>query len=263
MPSMPSGALRSFQFRSLQVPGVEHAIFTRHGGVSPVPWQSLNVGGLVGDDPACVAANRLRMFDALHRPAESLASVWQVHSDRVIVIDAPSNGRESEKADGMVTDRPGVTLMMRFADCVPILAFDPARRVLGMAHAGWKGTLARIASRLVETLHQAYGTQGQNLLVGIGPSIAAHHYPVGPEVVQQVVDTFGQRGEAFLEARDGEVRFDLWAANRWLLEVAGVTQIEISGICTACHTEDWYSHRGEAGRTGRFGALMHLASPNE
>ncbi len=259
MPYVTSGALRAFQFDSLRLPGVEHAIFTRHGGVSAEPWRSLNVGGSVGDDPQSVATNRKRMFDAVGRRDESLAYVWQVHSDRVLVVDRPSNVGAPEKADAMVTDRPEITLMMRFADCVPILAFDPKRRATGMAHAGWKGTLSGIARRLIEQLEIQYGSRPEDLLVGIGPSIAAHHYPVGPEVVDAVKTAFGGASAQFLEADGDQVLFDLWGANRWLLEGAGVTEIEISGICTACGTDDWFSHRAEAGRTGRFGALLNLA----
>lgn len=258
MPSVTAGGLRALQFESLLVPGVEHAIFTRHGGVSDAPWRSLNVGGSVGDDPERVAANRMRMFEAVGRADNTMANVWQVHSDRVMVVDRPSDGRVPEKADAMITDQPGITLMMRFADCVPILVFDPTHRAVGMAHAGWKGTLSGIARRLVDSLKRAFGSRPGDLLVGIGPSIAVHHYPVGPEVMSAVKSTFGAVSDQFLELSDGEVRFDLWAANRWHLQRAGVAQIEICGVCTACQTEDWYSHRAEAGKTGRFGALMYL-----
>lgn len=258
MPYVTAGGLRALQFDSLLLPGVEHAIFTRQGGVSGAPWRSLNVGGSVGDDPEHVAANRMRMFEAVGQPDDTMASVWQVHSDRVMVMDRPTNGKVPEKADAMITDQPGITLMMRFADCVPIMAFDPARRAVGMAHAGWKGTLSGIAKRLVERLHQTYGSRPEDLLVGIGPSIAVHHYPVGPDVVRAVKSKFGMASDQFLESSNGEVRFDLWAANRWQLRQAGVPRIEISGVCTACQTEDWFSHRAEAGKTGRFGALMYL-----
>jgi YfiH family protein len=260
MPFVTLGALRAYTFESLQESGVKHAVFTRHGGVSPAPWRSLNVGGSVGDVPECVATNRRRIFEAMGRPEPSLANVWQVHSGRVVEIERPNFGAPPEKADAMVTNRPGVTLMMRFADCVPILAYDPKRLAVGMAHAGWRGTLNGVAQNLVATLVHSFGCRPEDLMVGIGPSIAAHHYPVGPEVVQAVRRFFGQVSEPWLEPVNGEVRFDLWAANRWLLEREGVMQVEISGVCTACHPEDWYSHRAEAGKTGRFGALMYLAA---
>lgn len=258
MPFVTVGGLRALQFKSLQVPGVEHAIFTRQGGVSAEPWRSLNVGGSVGDLAEHVAVNRMRMFEALGRASGSMGNVWQVHSDRVVVMDQPSDGRNPVKADAMITDRPTITLMMRFADCVPILAFDPRRGVAGMAHAGWKGTLSGIARGLVDSLRKTFGSRPEDLLVGIGPSIAVHHYPVGPDVVSEVKTTFGAGYDQFLQSLDGEVRFDLWAANRWHLQRSGVTEIETCGVCTACQTEDWFSHRAEAGKTGRFGALMYL-----
>jgi YfiH family protein len=250
MPYLTAGTLHAFQFESLRLPGVGHAIFTRQGGVSLEPWRSLNVGGSVGDRPDNVATNRKLIFEAVDRPADSLATVWQTHSDRVVVVNRPMNGADPEKADAMVTDRPEVTLMLRFADCVPILAYDPARHALGIAHAGWKGTLSGIARQLIASFGREYGSHPQDLCVGIGPSVAAHHYPVGPEVVEAVRMAFGEIA--------GQTKFDLWAANRWLLEAAGVTHIEMSGVCTACETGDWYSHRAEAGRTGRFGAVLYL-----
>ena len=103
-----------------------------------------------------------------------------------------------------------------------------------------------------------YGSRPGDIKAVIGPSIAAHHYEVGPEVVRQVCLSFGEFAKALLPQQNGAPHFDLWAANRLLLEQAGLTQIEISGLCTACLPEDWYSHRGEAGKTGRFGALIAL-----
>ncbi len=260
MPYATLGALCAFQFESLRLPGVEHAIFTRRGGVSEPPWRSLNVGGSVGDDPKNVATNRRRMFESAGRPNDTLAYVWQIHSERVLRIDRPSDGVEAEKADAMVTDHPDITLMMRFADCVPILAYDPSRPAVGVAHAGWKGTLHGIAQRLVETMEQDFGTDPGGLVVGIGPSIAAHHYPVGPEVADAFRRSFGTAASQFLDLANGELHLDLWGANRWQLEQMGVAHIEISGICTACRTEDWFSHRAESGKTGRFGALLNLAA---
>lgn len=258
MPYVTAGALRAFQFESLRLPGVGHAIFSRQGGVSREPWRSLNVGGSVGDDPTSVATNRKLIFEAAARPPDSLATVWQTHSNRLVVVNGPMDGAEPEKADAMVTDHREATLMLRFADCVPILAYDPVRHAIGIAHAGWKGTLSGIARQLIASLRSEYGSRPQDLRVGIGPSVAAHHYPVGRDVVEAVRESFGDASDSFLASADGQTQFDLWAANKWLLEAAGVTHIEVSGVCTACETDDWYSHRAEAGRTGRFGAILYL-----
>lgn len=258
MPFLDVDALRLFRFESLNGFDVTHALLTRRGGVSPPPWHSLNVGGGVGDDLARVVANRLRAFAALGCDPESIHDVWQVHSAEVVRADAPRAGAPLVRADAMVTDRPGVTLFMRFADCVPILLVDPRRRAIGLAHAGWLGTVRKTAAAAVRALIRAYGSRARDLWAGIGPSIAAHHYPVGEEVAEQVRQVFGAEARRHLLERDGRVHFDLWSANRALLEAEGVGTVEVAGLCTACDTQAWYSHRAEGGRTGRFGALLGL-----
>lgn len=257
MPFHQNHLVRYFTFDSLDEAGVAHAVFTRQGGVSPEPWQALNLGGTVGDNPANVAENRDRAFRALGRPVESLYDVWQVHSADVVCTQAPRPlDTPHLKADAILTDQPEVTLLMRFADCVPVLLYDPIRRVAGIAHAGWLGTVRRTALAAVRAMHDQYGSQPEDLLAGIGPSIGAHHYEVGPEVAEQVRAAFGQDANALLPARNGAVQFDLWAANHLVLEEAGVRQVEVAGLCTACDLSSWYSHRAERGRTGRFGALI-------
>ena len=145
-----------------------------------------------------------------------------------------------------------------FADCVPILLYDPARAVVGMAHAGWLGTVRGAAREAVLAMTRHYGSRPAEILAAIGPSIGPDHYEVGPEVVTQVQQTFGPTAVDLVERREGKAYLDLWRANRAQLEASGVHQIEVSGVCTACHLEDWFSHRAERGRTGRFGALMSL-----
>jgi YfiH family protein len=264
MPFHQDDLIRYYTFESLSDAGVAHAVITRLGGVSPAPWASLNVGGTVGDDPSRVLENRRRSFLALGQPLESLFDVWQVHGADVVCAQNPrSPGSPHLKADAILTDQSGITLFMRFADCVPIFLFDPIHRVIGLVHAGWSGTVQFIVARAVETMQARYGSRPQDVLAGIGPSIGAHHYPVGPEVVQSVRQAFGLDASELLHCPDGgdpesEVQFDLWNANSLVLQRAGVQRIEVSGICTACDLDDWYSHRGEKGRTGRFGALIAL-----
>jgi hypothetical protein len=259
MPFHESNSVRYLTFESLDEAGVSHAVFTRRGGVSPAPWASLNLGGTVGDDPARVAQNRQRAFDAVGCGVETLFDVWQVHSADVVRADAPRPlHTPHQKADAIITDRPHVTVLMRFADCVPIFLYDPVQRAVAMAHAGWQGTVRRTAQAAVRAMRAAYRSHPADLLAVIGPSIGAHHYPVGPEVAEQVRLAFGVDAALLLPASNGAVQFDLWAANRLVLEQAGVRQIEICEICTACHLADWYSHRGDRGKTGRFGAIIGL-----
>jgi YfiH family protein len=259
MPFHQSGLIKYFTFDNLADDGLIHAVFTRQGGVSPAPWNSLNVGGYIGDPLENTYLNRVRAFEALGRDPDSVYDVWQIHSADVICTDVPRpKDVAHKKADAILTHNPEITLFMRFADCVPILIYDPVQKVVGVAHAGWQGTVKRVVTATVEKMVSVYGSLPADIRAGIGPSIGAHHYEVGLDVVQQVRDTFGDQAEALLPTQNGSVFFDLWAANRFLLEQAGVRNIEISGLCTACHPQDWFSHRGENGKTGRFGALIAL-----
>ena len=259
MPFHQPDSIRYYTFESLNEAGVTHAVFTRREGVSPEPWASLNVGGLRGDDPPRVLENRVRSFRALGKAPESVYDVWQVHSAEVISTKAPRPPSVPHlKADAILTDRPEVTLFMRFGDCVPILMYDPVRRVAGLAHAGWLGTVRGTVTASVAKMQAEFGSRPRDILAAIGAAIAGHHYEVGPEVIQQVNRAFGQDAVELLTRSGQAIHFDLWAAHRLLLEKIGVRRIEIAGICTACHLEDWYSHRGEGGKTGRFGALIAL-----
>lgn len=240
--------------------GLKHGVFTRHGGVSAEPWNSLNLGGNVGDSPANVRCNHERMYAALGVKGERACTVWQVHSADVIIADAPVRGRRwLAAADALITDRADVPLSMRFADCVPLLFFDPMRGVIGIAHAGWRGTVQGVGSNTVRAMQQAYGSRPEDIQVGIGPSISAANYQVGEEVVNAVEAYFGSvDGLIRRDPNDGTAYLDLWMANRLDLERAGVQQIEVSGICTGERVDEFFSHRREKGRTGRFGAVISL-----
>jgi len=258
MPFQEHNELRYFSFDIFST-AVTQAVFTRRGGVSPAPWQSLNLGGSVGDDPARVVENRLRSFDALGRDHASIHDVWLVHGTDIVYADAPrSLAQLSQRADIILTDNPEVSLFMRFADCVPLLFHDPKKHVIGIAHAGWMGTVKDAAKTAIEGMKSRYGCQPENIMVGIGPSIGVDHYEVREDVALQFREKYGRDAERVIQTRDGRSYLDLWAANELQLRNAGVEQIQVSGLCTACHLDDWFSHRAEKGKTGRFGALMAL-----
>jgi YfiH family protein len=258
MPLRETEGLSFFQFNQLLGYPLTQAVFTRHGGVSPTPWSSLNVGGTVGDDPARVHENRRRLFHAVGLSPESLFDVWQIHSARVVYATSPRGEGALEQADIMITDCPGVALFMRFADCVPIYLYDPKTPAIGIAHAGWLGTVRRAAEMAVQAMATTFGSEPQNILAGIGPSIGPDHYEVGEDVTRQFEASFGMDAASFISSHNGSSYLDLWAANRYLLEGQGLSKIETAEICTVCHQEDWFSHRGEDGRTGRFGAVLGL-----
>ena len=258
MPFSQQNGLRYYTFEIFPN-NIVQAIFTRQGGISPRPWDSLNVGGSIGDGIAHVRENRIRSFKALGRAPESIHDVWQVHSAAVIYADAPRPlDTEYQKADIILTDNPQVTLFMRFADCTPIFLYDPKKQIVGLVHSGWLGTVRGAARVAVQAMQKRYDSNPADILAAIGPAIGPDHYEIGEDVIVQVKDAFGADADALLEPYGKSVHFNLWKANQILLSGVGVKQIEVAGICTTCHPSDWFSHRGEKGKTGRFGALIAL-----
>ncbi|BAJ63872.1 peptidoglycan editing factor PgeF [Anaerolinea thermophila] len=256
-----SGEVRFLKADLLDTEPIFHGFFTRHGGVSPSPWASLNMATSVGDSRENVLENRARALRALTPEPRGIFDVWQVHSNRVVYTRQPrSLGEPHQQADAIITDNPEVVLLMMFADCVPILLFDPGHHAVGIAHAGWKGTVAKVARESVLSMKQAFGTKPEDLLAVIGPSICPEHYAVGSEVTHAVREAFGNDSSEVLLQENGVISLDLWRANQIILTQAGVLadHIQTVEICTAEHTRDWYSHRAEMGKTGRFAAMIGL-----
>jgi len=251
--------LRFFQFDLFADQPLFHVALTRRGGYSKAPFKSLNTGGTVGDDPQAVLKNHEKIYQVFGFDYASRFDVWQVHGSEIVCTDSPRGiGVPHKKADGILTQNPNVTLFMRFADCVPILLFDPLQKVIGIIHAGWQGTYRRIAQDAVKKMASCYGTKPEMILAGIGPSICQNCYQVGQKVYQAFITNLGESSKKYFKDDHHRYYVNLWQANIDLLNEAGVKKIEASGICTACHLEDWYSHRAEGGRTGRFGVLMSL-----
>jgi YfiH family protein len=253
------GGLRYFHFESLDREGVVNGFFTRRGGVSPAPWNSLNLGGTTGDSCDNVIENRKRIFECVRKAPETIFDVWQVHGTNAICAENPRpSNSEHQKADIILTNRPAITLLMRFADCVPILLFDPVNRVVGIVHAGWMGTVRKALVVAVDRMANQYHTQPQKIIAAIGPSIGPDHYEVRSDVIGWVKKAFSKEEDQVLVSINGKISMDLCRANEIVLQNCGVEQIELAQICTACNTEDWYSHRAEKGATGRFGAIIAL-----
>jgi hypothetical protein len=258
MPYQQHNGLRYYQF-DIFPKNILNAVFTRQGGISPEPWRSLNLSISVGDDAERVAKNRLRVFEAVGRDPASLHDVWLVHGADIVYADKPRPlDHPPQKADIIFTDNPKVSLFMRYADCVPLLFHDPVKGVVGIAHAGWMGTLQGVAEGALRGMKQRYGSRPADVIVGIGPSIGVDHYEVGEDVAAKFREKYPDSAGQIIQHSDGGVFLDLWAANTLQLQRAGVERIQVSGICTACNLADWFSHRAEKGRTGRFGAVIAL-----
>lgn len=249
-----------YQFEQWASAPIQHGVFTRHGGVSNGHYDSLNVGGMIGDDQQAVLENSRRVYDTLGYTPDQVCTVWQVHGADVVMADQPPVQRKwHTQADGMITNQPNVALSMRFADCVPVMFFDPTNHAIGIGHAGWRGTVAGVVLSVLNAMQTSYGTRPKDVQAAIGPSIGPDRYQVGEEVVAAVHDRFGDTDGLIQRSFvDGTAYLNLWEANRRLLALAGVAQIEVAEICTATHTDDFYSHRAEKGKTGRFASVIGL-----
>jgi YfiH family protein len=241
-------------------PCLSHAIFTRHGGVSHQPFAALNLGASVGDDPEAVAENFRRACRMLAIRPEQTVACHLFHSAEVITVTRVNRQRVMGKADGLISAEPDIYLAMRFGDCTPLIFFDPVRRAVGLTHAGWRGTMKNAAGATVKEMTQQLGCRPQDIIAVIGPAIGPCCYEVGSDVMEAARQSFGQADNLFSRqnGRSDRAYFDMWAANHRQLAASGVGQIIRSGLCTACRTDLFYSHRAEKGRTGRFGVIIGL-----
>jgi YfiH family protein len=235
-----------------------HGVTTRQGGVSAGHYSTLNLTKAVGDHPEAVEENLRRVATAFGFRREDLVSPTQRHGVSVRRVEKGDRGAVCESCDTLITDAPGVPVLLRFADCTPILIYDPAHHALAVVHSGWRGTVQAAARTAVEALAATYGSRPADLVAGIGPSIGPCCYEVGDDVVHAAISAFGETDGLLPPGRNGRHHFDLWAANRRWLEDAGVGRIEVSGMCTACRVDEFYSYRAERGKTGHFGAVMAL-----
>ena len=246
-----------------RLPGVGHAFSTRRGGVSRGPYESLNLGLSTGDDPAAVRENRRRFFGALGIEPDRTVRVRQVHGDGVLVVDRPLIVREGFprvlldegfEYDALVTDVPGVALTVSTADCLPILLADRRRGAVAAVHAGWRGTVRGIARRVVETLRECYGTDPRDCVVALGPAIRGCCYEVDGPVIGPLSRALPAWRACVREKGGGRWNLDLAAANRRLLESAGLDPAAVhdAGLCTRCRRDLFYSYRVQGPRTGRM-----------
>lgn len=244
-----------------------HAVSGRAGGRSEDELAGLNVSYAVGDDSTVVLANRRDLCAAVGIDPAGVVCAAQVHGAAVARVGAAERGRgfaSRESAipdvDALITDEPGVYLWLGFADCAPILLYDPVYQAIGLAHAGWRGTVGGIAARTVEAMAREFGSDPAEIIATVGPCIGPCCYEVGAEVAAAARAGLPAPDEALVATGPNTWRFDLPAANAQLLCAAGVRadNIERSGICTSCRPDLFYSHRAQRGRAGRFAAIIGL-----
>jgi len=274
VPYRTTGDIRFYIHDSfLRHVGVTNVTTTRHTGVSPAPYDTLNLGAGTDDAPDNVKANRARLSLLTSHGADVLTMGAQVHGDTVAVVEEADAGRRFEATDALVTDVAEVPLVILVADCVAVALYDPIKKAVGLAHAGWRGTVAGIAPKAVTAMMNAFGTDPADLVASISPSIGPCCYEVGAEVVDRfyaeqplVADhvltqaDFASAGSFDGGVNEGRRMLNLWRANVLQLVSAGVFEanIDVAGVCTSCNTREFFSHRAENGRTGRAGALLML-----
>lgn len=246
--------------------GVAHGFTTRLGGVSEGIYASLDLGTNRGDDPDRVRENYRRVCEALEVDMGKLVFSSQVHGDVVRKVTLADGGKGLDRAvdydaDGLVTDVPGLTLVVFGADCLTILLCDPEKKVAAAVHAGWRGTALGIAARGVETMIRDYGCREEDILAAIGPGISKCCFETGPEVPEAMEKALGEEALAYVHPENpGKYKVDLKGLNALWLRRSGIaaTNIDISSECTLCALETYWSHRYTKGERGSQAALICL-----
>jgi len=253
--------METLKFSNLStIEGIQHHVFSRHGGCSQGDYASLNLSLGVGDDVDAVQLNRRIISE--HMQATCLAFSNQVHGTQVLTIDQPScsDGEpgtlHAGTGDAMITRVPGVTLVVLVADCQAVLMADSVKGVIANVHVGWRGNVDHILCRTITEMHSRFGCDPVDLSVGISPSL-------GP-CCAEFVNYTSEIPKMYWHHKDRRNRFDLWALSREQLLLEGVLaeNIQTSGICTRCRTDNYFSYRGNR-ITGRFAAAIQLTGSGQ
>ena len=270
-----------FRFATFPNDRLQQAVLTRQGGVSPAPYDTLNMSISVPDERDNVYANRARAYGLYGRTTDTLVHAHLTHGAEVLLVSSQDNGRPAGRVDGLITNEPGCGFTMNYADCAPIFLYDPDNQAIGLGHAGWQGAVKHLPAALVRAMQETFGSDPAALLAGVGPCIGPCCYEVGEPVISAVQQAFADSSSLLItseEAKKSTVphsafrieegirntqyairpHFDLPEANRRSLASAGVRHIELSNLCTACRTDLFFSHRAEKGKTGRFGVIFIL-----
>ncbi len=256
------------QFPLLEDDTLIHGFSTRQGGVSKGDCSSMNFSFTRGDRREDVEENHRRFAKAVGYEPKQLVLTEQVHGTTIQRVGREDTGqvfwekREIRETDGLVTDEPGVMLMTFFADCVPLMFYDPVRCAVGNAHSGWRGTVARMGEKMVARMVDEFGSRPEEIRAVIGPSICQGCYEVSEDVIRQFQEAFDSKyWDSLYEAKEnGHYQLNLWRANQVVLHEAGLQpkNICISGVCTNCRPQQLFSHRYTGGKRGNLAAVIGL-----
>ena len=243
-----------------------HGFSTRIGGVSQGKYSSMNFTFTRGDNPEHVMENYRRMAKVLGVDKERMVLSYQTHTVNIKKVTEEDAGkgivkdRDYQDIDGLITDVPGITLVTFYADCVPIYILDPIHKAIGLSHSGWRGTVRRMGRVTLNAMKEAYGTNPSDVLCCIGPSICKECFEVGEEVILEFEQTFGEPywNDLFYRKENGKYQLNLWKANEIILREEGVTQIQVTDICTRCNPNYLFSHRIMGNERGNLAAFLCL-----
>lgn len=248
-----------------QFPSLQAGFTIRTGGSSKQPFGSFNMGLHVGDNPRDVVTNRQTLCQDLGFSFAGFSCAEQIHGNKVDRITAAEAGAGRDKleeaiakTDGIYTNEQGILLTSFYADCVPLYFLDPVSKAIGLAHAGWRGTVGRISEEMIRSFARDFGSKPEEILTAIGPSIGGCCYEVDDFVIEQVKQSNNRWQECVTSAGSGKYMLDLGLLNQLIMEAAGIKPENIvrTGWCTSCRTDLFYSYRKEAGKTGRMASFI-------
>lgn len=241
---------------------VNHGFSTKLGGVSKGYWASMNVSMTRGDDPADVEENLRRIAKAIGVERDSLTFTNQTHTTNVAVVRKEDKGRRFLETDGMITDVPGICLVTFYADCVPLYFVDPVKKVIGLSHSGWRGTVGKMGKVTVELMQKTYGSDPEDILAAIGPSICQDCYEVSEDVILEFQKSFEEQDwpKIYYKKENGKYQLNLWKANELIFKEAGILpeHIAVTNVCTHCNSDILFSHRTTGDKRGNLGAFLAL-----
>lgn len=247
---------------------VNHAFSTRLGGVSEGFFSSLNLSFDRGDKEESVRENFRRIGQEINVPIENMVLSQQTHTTNVRIVSREDCGkgivrkRDYKDVDGLVTNELGICLVTSYADCVPLYFVDPVKKVIGLSHSGWRGTVGKIGKETVRVMKEKFGSDPENILAAIGPSICQDCYEVSEDVIDQFQHNFQEQywHELFYKKENGKYQLNLWKANEWIFLEAGIRpeHIAVTNICTHCNSEILYSHRTMGDKRGNLCAFLSL-----
>lgn len=259
--------IRYFTITNFENTGlVKHMFTTRIGGVSKPPFDTLNLGINTQDNFDNILENFQRVFSVLDTKLDNIVISNQIHGTNIRIVNEKDIGKGLESnlnktgVDGLVTNKTGITLVTFYADCVPLFFLDKCKKVVGLAHAGWRGTVNKIGAIMIDLMIKTYNSRPEDILVGIGPSIGPCCYEVGEEVYKKFEEKFINSNSIMTPTGRGKWQLDLWKANMHTFEEKGVLRenIIVSKICTSCNDGILFSYRKSGGKTGRMAAIIQL-----